>query len=231
MKNKKILNKKISTEIGVGVVLLVAILIGGAFYLQSKKEQPVVNAPEIKQPQVQNQKLTQQNQDQEVSSNLGEVGENSSIVVNSWKAYTDKKYGYSIEYPSNWNSDFVDGSSFYVKELLKTGETHPSFGNVTNNLNATGDYFINISVYPEIGSHVSLKDWRKNDGSNYKDVVIKGHPALKFEDKPYFNNGKMMAGSLRYYLIDNKNNGFEITIWYKDSSNGIGDRIISTLSL
>jgi hypothetical protein len=38
-----------------------------------------------------------------------------------------------------------------------------------------------------------------------------------------------MAGGISYYFIDNKNDGYVISIWYKDESNGLGDRIISTL--
>ena len=62
MKNKKVLNKKISTEIGVGIVLLVAIVIGGAFYFQSKKE---VTEQNKAVPQPRNKQVASLNQNQQ----------------------------------------------------------------------------------------------------------------------------------------------------------------------
>lgn len=74
MKNKKVLNKKISTEISIGIILLVAALIGVVFYLQNKKEAVQVMS-EIKQSQIQNQQnnLRTENQQNQAQQNDGET--------------------------------------------------------------------------------------------------------------------------------------------------------------
>lgn len=185
----------------------------------------------------QSTKEQNQTQQEEAINMPKEVGEKNDIPVDTWKLYTNSERGYSIKYPSEWVSSFADGTSFFVKELRKSGEDFPNFGNVLsdnhdNLINITGDYFINISVYKDIGDHVQdLKEWRKHDGNKYEEVLIKGYSALKFNKKPHKSgNKKDMAGSLSFYFIDKNNDGYGITIWYKDVSNSIGERMISTLT-
>ncbi|PIU80334.1 MAG: hypothetical protein CO140_00580 [Candidatus Moranbacteria bacterium CG_4_9_14_3_um_filter_40_7] len=228
--------KKINTKLAVSIIIILTITAGiFVWKYETKRLEPA------QQIQITGA-IQQKNQIQEhtISNAPTEVGsQNQSMRIDTWKIYTNNKDGYSIKYPSGWISNFIDGSSFYVKELQKSGEQYPSSGNVlSDNLenlkNINGDYFINISVYKKMGTHVNLKEWRKYDGTDYQNVLIQGYPALKFVDTPhksYDGKNKDMAGSLRYYFIDKKNNGFEISIWYKDTSNGIGDRIVSTLSL
>jgi len=226
-------NKKIST--GLGTIILVIILITTLVFVWQYENKRSKNVMQIQTNADLKYKLPQQLD----STVLQEVGRReTNISTANWKFYKNDKYGYSVKYPSEWESDYIDGASFYANKLRKPGEKHPSFGNVISDSleglqNLNGDYFTNISVYGNIGDHASLKEWRKYDGNSYKEVLIKGYPALKFDEKPHISfdgKNKDIAGSLRYYFIDNNGNGYEITVWYKDASNDIGEKIISTLT-
>ncbi len=161
---------------------------------------------------------------------LTEIGTNSeSISITHWKAYASKESGYSLQYPPQWLSDFKDGASFYIKEFLTIEGRPPVIGQkISDGLkDTTGDYFINISVYPNIGNHVAdTKEWRIHDRGNYKEILIHGYLGLKFTQEPT----KESAGEATYYFITNNRDGYEITVWYKDTSDGVAERIISTLS-
>lgn len=230
------MNKKIDVKLGVVIIVIFTITVGAFAWIYGKKQLKT-----IQQNQIVNE-AQQKNQIQkpEIFNPPIEIGlQNQNIQTDTWKTYTNSRDGYSIKYPYEWifNSKYgsEEGLIIYTKELLRPGQLYPRFGNVlSDNLanlkDISGDYFISISVYKKMGTHVNLKEWRKYDGGNYKELLIKENPALKFDKKPYTNqDNKDIAGSLRYYFINNKNDGYEITIWYKDSSNGIGEKIISTL--
>ncbi len=230
-------NKKIPTSVGTIVIIIITLTVFGVVW-KYKKNQEVIEQSQImlsvkKSAVVQSQSIGQKGN----CDSSEEVGKGSEgISTNGWKLFVNKKEGYSIKYPAAWLSSFVDETSFFVKELRKPGEDFPNFGNVlADNLkNISGDYFINISVYKEMGTHVTLREWRKYDAGDREDVLIKGNPALKIDEKPhksYDGKNNDIAGSLSYYFIDKNNNGYGITVWYKDSSDGIGERIISTLNI
>lgn len=230
---QKMNKKKIPSSIGIVAIIIVAVTVGVFIRQYSQSDLKVANIEENK-IEKQNDNTQQKN-----VAILKEIGEESkNISISGWETYTNKENGYSLKYPSSWISNFVDGASFYVKELQKAGERYPSSGNIlsvnSENLkNISGDYFINISIYKKIGIHTSLKEWRKNDGIDYQEILIKANKALKFNENPhksYDGKNNDVAGSFRYYFIDKNNNGYEITVWYKDSSNGVGEKIISTLS-
>lgn len=233
------MNQKISTKLGIIIIVIMAVTIG-MFAWKIEKNQP---EPE---QQMQNNQV-EYKQQKEKTSQLEEIGkDNTSISTANWKSYTNKQYNYSIKYPETWLIKTELGSEkglfLYEKELVRSEQSYVhdiSFGNVLsdnveNLRDISGDYFINISVYPEIGTHENLKEWRKYDGNSYQEVLIDGNLALKFNEGPhksYDGKNKDMAGSLRYYFIDKNNKGYEITVWYKDTSSNMGEKIISTLRL
>lgn len=234
MKNDK---QVIGTVIG-SAILVVLSMTAFSFVWVHERGQPTTEQPLITSTNV--SPMANQEKNRKPETKPSEVGSDlENISTDGWKLFTDKKVGYSIEYPTAWMSSFLDGSSFFVKELKKNEEDYPRFGNVlSDNLenlkNIDGDYFINVSVYPGIGDHARLQEWRKYNGTNYKEVSINGYPALRFDERPhksYDGSNKDMSGTLSYYFIDNRNNGYEITIWYKNYSNRLGDKIISTLKI
>jgi hypothetical protein len=216
-------NQEIDTKLAIIIIVIFAITAGMFVRLVEKnrevegQSQQVVDVkkPAISQlPTVnqQGQMQVQQKENPILPEEVGKVSE--SISINDWKLYTNKKDGYSIKYPSTWIADFIDGTSFYNKELV-------SRDSGMNNL--SGDYFINISIYKGMGTHANLKEWRKYDGNNYQEVLINGNEALKF------SADSLMPNVRRYYFIRNNNDGYEITVRYAGNIDNTGDRIISTL--
>ena len=80
------INKKISSEIAVGIILLVAIIIGGVFWLQNKAQAPVT-APVTTQPATVAQTPVTQPAVDETAN---------------WKTYTNTKYGFELKTPQDW---------------------------------------------------------------------------------------------------------------------------------
>lgn len=199
MKNKKVLNKKISTEIGVGVVLLVAIVIGGAFYLQNKKEQSVM-VPEIKQSQLQNKQVTVQQQNQPKDENNQNQTQQQDQVVGNIKKHTNSKYGFEFEYPTNL--------------VVTSTSTDDVFGLSDR---PDGHWIINVTVSPNL-NNFSLSQALTNATSIFKspeNVVIKnitigGTPAKRYSVQNYHDNGN--AGTI---IVKGGN---IITIYGDDSS-------------
>src|SRR6266567_1387611 len=79
------MNKKIASEIAVGIVLFLAIVIGGVFWLQSKKVQAPIPQQVINQSAVKTQAPTEQSKD------------NSRV-------YTNDKFGFSVQIPHDWGN-------------------------------------------------------------------------------------------------------------------------------
>jgi len=80
-------NKKIPSELAIGIILILAIIIGGAVWLGGRG---------IKQP---NQVLNQEAK-KEVPDNNEEIEE--------WQTYRNEKYGFEIKLPNNYNFEFID---------------------------------------------------------------------------------------------------------------------------
>lgn len=95
------MNKKIASEIAVGVILLLALIIGGIFWMQNKKETPVGKS--------QKTNIVEKNND--TKQNIEEIDVNGLIPdtfqvltqneIQNWKIYTNNKYGYNLKYPDS----------------------------------------------------------------------------------------------------------------------------------
>lgn len=163
------------------------------------------------------------------SADKQEIYSNDQLTIKGWKVYANQKVGYSLQYPSDWITGSADGDSFYKKEFLTPEGKRPIPGDViTERLkNINGDYFVNVSVYPDIGKHVTLQEWRKYERNSSLPYLINGQPALKFVTS---SSGEG-AGMLVYYCIDqNTSNGYEITVRFNGKSDGLAERVISTMS-
>jgi len=204
-------------KIGLTIIIVFAVIVGIIVWVQGRIQEDNSKSFSIKQNQ------------EELGAEI--VGENNSISVDTWKQYINKDDKYSLKYPSDWDYSSYDGVSFFVKGFSNKLDFSKVLSSSLKNI--SGDYFINISIYKRIGEYKNLNEWRKNDGNDYQRVLINGYPALKFEEssyKSYDNKNGNMTGVLRYYFIDKNNTGYEITVLYKDNSNGIGDKIIYTFN-
>jgi len=81
------MNKKISTPIAIGIILILAVLVAVFTLWQYSKTQKELSypLPEIKLPE---RKIETQN--------------TSSAETAGWKTYTDKEYGFEVKYPADW---------------------------------------------------------------------------------------------------------------------------------
>lgn len=134
------MNKIIKTEISITILLLVALIIGGSFYLQNKKEvQPnallVQNIQSVaqqtmgaQQTSTENQNLTQytsmdynfyHSRDNDPNKNDATVGD--ATINKGWHKYTAKDNSFTLEFPSNWKNEggmFFDDNDKKIAGLM-----------------------------------------------------------------------------------------------------------------
>jgi len=85
------MNKNINPTIAIGIILLVAIIVGGEVWISGKKEIP-------------NPTLVQQNI-------VVQPSVPAETVPANWKTFTAKMEGFTIEYPADWKiEDTSDGN-------------------------------------------------------------------------------------------------------------------------
>jgi hypothetical protein len=95
------MNKKIASEIAVGVILILVIVIGGIFWMQNKNE-PVGDASQtttiVEQNNDNKQNIEEVNVDELIPDTFQILSQNE---IKDWKVYTNSKYGYQLKYPDN----------------------------------------------------------------------------------------------------------------------------------
>lgn len=89
-------NKKIASEIAIGIILLMAIIIGAIFWLQGQKTQtPAVPQQAVLAPQTQPvQHSTVQPSEPVLQQPADETAD--------WQTYSNAKLEFSIKYPADW---------------------------------------------------------------------------------------------------------------------------------
>ena len=111
MKNKKVLNKKISTELGVGIVLLVAVIIGSAFYFNNKKGTSIAVIKQLKQTNKQTPSI---NDTQQALTDSKDPFVNFSISdYDKWKTYNNKNIRIEMKYPPELYLSSSDGKIIF----------------------------------------------------------------------------------------------------------------------
>lgn len=156
-------NKKISNEVAIGIVLLVVVLISGAFYSQSKKEQSVVIS-EIKQPQIQNQQVSTPQDN--IQTNI----------------YADATYDFEITYPSGWSITKPSSAKQDKQNLIFVFSTNGQLSDGTKGTLLFGKYDIyNDSLTDSVDGNVNILNSKVNiigSKSSYKEVKIEGGRAF-----------------------------------------------------
>ena len=93
------MNKKIASEITIGIILLIAIVIGGIFWLQNKNQAPVAAPVTTQSVPVTQTQITQ-------PATQPVVDETAN-----WQTYTNEEYGFEIRIPKDWKNYSVDNIS------------------------------------------------------------------------------------------------------------------------
>lgn len=84
------INKKIASELAVGVIIIVALVIGVIFYCQTKST--VISSQQTEYNQA------------KVKKNIKPTANNAVVDETAdWQTYTNTKYGFEFKYPKNWN--------------------------------------------------------------------------------------------------------------------------------
>ncbi len=157
------MNKEVANEIAVGVIVLIVVIVGGVFWMQSEKQvannvQPVIQVPVV-QKEVQPQQQTQQ---------VKPVDE----AVN-WQAYENEKFGFKFKYPNNLETEQNMNVDYFSLSIGNKVRPTPS-----------SDYFVDSTFLMEV-KKTNFKDinsWFfhfKKDfekPSNYEGYII--HPIV-----------------------------------------------------
>jgi hypothetical protein len=136
-----------------------------------------------------------------------------------WKTYTNTKYGFSLEYPSDWQ---IDTSKYADTDLALAKSQDP------NGLDG-GDFSFYLSVDGEYhtGTVTEFFAQEKNtmkQESNYKEISIGGYPGIFYNYEQTVQN----PGSSHYEFVKD-NHYFNISFAYNGKSDGVGEKILSTL--
>ena len=115
-------NKKIASEIAIGVVLLLAFAVGGIFWLQNKNSQaPAVRTPAAVQPVAAAQPAPPAQPDLQAGAS------DPAITITDWRTYTEDKYGFSIICPASWKADELTlDNAFYQGIVFNESDVTPS---------------------------------------------------------------------------------------------------------
>lgn len=114
-------NKKIASEIAIGIVLLLVIAIGGIFWMQNKKavisNQPLVINNNVVQKPNENASVmcTQEAKQCADGSYVSRTGPKCefaqcpvSAEIANWQTYKNEKYGFEFQYPTDFNVKLED---------------------------------------------------------------------------------------------------------------------------
>ena len=156
----------------------------------------------------------QESDGQEAEKTAVEAGDMSTstdeIDTSDWQTYRNEEYGFEVKYPKGWKYDLTDGVTFENPDncvIDKKIDIHRCRN------------YINFSRYEKAGNYYkTVFEWREHDFKNanivnFEDAIIKlkniNYKVIRFNHKKF---NKRLGYS--YYFIDNKNNGWEITIQY-----------------
>jgi len=97
---KDFFNKRISTPIAIGIILILVLIVGGYTYWQySEMQKEEIDLPEVKIP---DKTVVIEKEKEVTSTEPKEKTSTGGIDISDWKTYRNEEYGFEIKYPKNW---------------------------------------------------------------------------------------------------------------------------------
>lgn len=200
------MNKKIKTEIGMGIIIIVSIILGGLIWLGDGKEKEISKvAPEDGGTTIQDatEEMNEEMGSDFCEDNLDmspddEVGE--SVMKNEgWKKYINYRDGYEIDYPASELA--IEGSPF----LKASGGYYSVSVGYANRL---GGYFGPILIYcGNIDSALdsALVATKKSQEEAQKYMESRSEEVEKMKAKEeIIKNEKLIINGMEALVIDKK---------------------------
>jgi hypothetical protein len=200
--------EEMKQRIGIKQLVKLALIIG-LFFVVSGCLKKVGTKPVV----VEKKQEVKKKIDEKVVEKVDEVKQDE-IDTSDWLTYRNEELGVEIKYPKDWEYNLTDG--------ITLGNKNNCLKNSIDHYDGC-DYSINFNQYKEVGNYYkTVFEWRKNDYKNYniinfEEALIKikniNYKIIKFNHK---NLDNWLIDS--YYFIDSNNNGWEISIKYKNQT-------------
>ncbi len=155
-------NKKIASELAVGVVIIISLVIGAIFWMQNEKTEEVFSEGLIMQPVV--------NQQNKLKDEFAD-----------WKTYKNDKFGFELKYPNYMEIDSTDYTDkdqapegyFIEFDAAKEGENIFSMSSVYP-AEESFSYNLRITKSDQKDIEVWFANWKKDfeKPSNYEGFMI-----------------------------------------------------------
>lgn len=176
------MNKKIASEIAIGVIVLIAIIVGVLLWIQNKKEIPIITQTEVTKPIVSVSQPTTQTEAVDETAN--------------WQTYTNTKYGFEFKHPKGWSVK-EDNAGNMPKETAFTVFSS------TNDLINFDMSLVKSEMDPKAwymdGDDLELNKAYTKNKVDYRQLTINGYPAF------YVSKEVPQAYWDMYYIISNNN--------------------------
>jgi hypothetical protein len=201
IKLKQKMNKKIATEIAIGIILIATVIIGGLIWPGNKLQAPTPVTTQIKNPT--EKSIASPNQEIPASQNQ-KAG---------WRIYKNEGYEYEILYPENWYV-YADSSSnvFFQPEKEEVGSVP---GPHADALGIKVSFVSDDNMLNVIEGQLGTSDFDKSS------TIIGGIQGLKVKTKC---EGVGCGSPLWFVLEDKWLYQFDSNLGYQDNF----DKIIAT---
>lgn len=200
------INKKIASEVAVGTVLILAVAIGGIFWMEKEK---IASQKDQVPLIINNEKVEKVESDLETENRIEKIINLTSTfpVVSEderreWKTYENKKYGYRLNYPSeNINcieDDFDPEDELSCSYIKNDGRLYVSVKPLKISKNKKQIIFnpvigigsVEMSADIENGDIINAIEGKLKDSKKYKDE----HPYLSNYKQMYLDNFNPFMG-------------------------------------
>jgi hypothetical protein len=180
------MNKKIATEIAVGIILIVTVIISGFIWLGNKQNLTQTSTPVINNKNACREEKKQCSDGTFVSRTSPDCEFEACPITSDWKTHINNKYGYQIKYPV----DAVVENNQAVDLLI-------FFPNYDGNFRFSVDEKANVNSLSDVKKYVDKRE-SEGEGYPYKQENV------KINSKDAYMLSRYDLGVIeKYYLPDN----------------------------